>query len=315
MIIDVINKIKEYDTIIIHRHYQPDGDALGSQIGLKAILVDNFPNKKIYAVGDTTARLDFIGEMDIIDDDCYKDALIIILDSSTEDMIHDQRYKTGKFKIKIDHHLSGKDYADINYVDTGTISCASLIADIFYSLGYKINQEAAMALYIGIVTDSGRFLYPGVTSKTLLLASNLLSTGFDIQPIYQKLYTEDYDLKKIKAELVSAIQKTKNNVAYIFSSKKDVKRFKLDIFTVSREFVGVMSGIQGVDIWVNFTEDINGKIYTEIRSTKYNVSLVAAKHGGGGHKLACGATLNSKKDIQAVLNDLDNLILEESNGR
>ena len=96
MFIDIINKIKEYNTIIIHRHFRPDGDALGSQIGLKEILKENFKDKKIFVVGDSNPRFDFVGEMDEVSDSEYENALVIALDSSTENMINDQRYKSGK---------------------------------------------------------------------------------------------------------------------------------------------------------------------------------------------------------------------------
>lgn len=314
MFIDIINKIKEFDTIIIHRHYRPDGDALGSQIGLKEIIKENFKNKKVYAVGDENPSVDYVGNMDIISDEEYLNSLVIILDSSTEDMINDLRYKKAKFTIKIDHHLSGADYANINYVDTSEISCASLIARDFYNLGYKIPSIAARALYIGIVTDSGRFMYKGVSANTLLISSKLINEGIDIQEIYSKLYVQDFSLLKIRAELTLSISKTTSGVAYIISDYDKVKSYDVDVFTLSRGMVSVMSGIKGIDIWVNFTEDYDGSIYTEIRSTKYNVSEVAVKYGGGGHKLACGATLKSMKDVKLVLNDLDNLILEGKNG-
>lgn len=312
---EIIKKIEEFKTIIIHRHYRPDGDALGSQIGLKEILKENFKDKKVFAVGDINYNLDFVGQMDDVSDAEYKDALVIALDSSTENMINDQRYKTGKFMIKIDHHLSGKDYANLNYVDTSEISCASLIARDFYNFGYKINKEAAKALFIGIVTDSGRFLYTGVNENTLYISSKLVSEGIDIQEIYSKLYVQDYELLKVKARLTLSMNKTDVGVAYIYTSYEQVKQYNVDIFTISRGFVSVMSGIKNVDIWVNFTEDEDGSVYTEIRSTRFNVSEVAVKYGGGGHKLSCGATLNNKDAIKLVLDDLDNLILEDKNGR
>src|SRR5690606_31234130 len=100
------NKIKDailkYDKIIIHRHSRPDGDALGSQLGLKYALKDNYPNKEVYAVGDISERLSFIGALDNITDDIYKGALVFVLDTPEEVMISDERYKLGDFIIKID---------------------------------------------------------------------------------------------------------------------------------------------------------------------------------------------------------------------
>ena len=128
-----LKKIKEYGTIIIHRHGRPDGDALGSQIGLKEAILATYPYKKVYAVGDINSKLTFIGDVDTIEDSVYNNALVIVLDSSDTNMINDERYKLGRFIIKVDHHISNCNYGDLNIVDTSEISCASLLAKIIFS--------------------------------------------------------------------------------------------------------------------------------------------------------------------------------------
>lgn len=307
--------IQKYNRIIIHRHYRPDGDAIGSQIGLKEILKDNFPNKEIYAVGDENDLFTFIGRVDEICDDLYKGSLVIVVDSGAEKLISDLRYKNADYLVKIDHHSSGSSYGDLNIVDTSEISCASLIANIFYSLGYKINKQASYALFSGLVSDSNRFFYAGVNQKTFLVAYKLMETGIDIQDIYRNLYTEDYEFVKLKAQFILSIQKTKNGVAYIKTTYEKFKEYNIDFFFVSRGLVNSMSGIKGIDIWVNFTEDESGIVHAELRSTKYNINPIAVKYGGGGHKLASGAALVGFEAADAMLNDLDQLIMEDKNGR
>ena len=125
----IYNKIKEFDTIIIHRHYRPDGDALGSQIGLKEAILATFPTKCVKVVGDMIDRYSWIGKMDEIEDELYKDALVIVCDSGAEKLISDERYNTGKFLIKIDHHIPQGEYGDLAYVDTSRESCAGVIAE------------------------------------------------------------------------------------------------------------------------------------------------------------------------------------------
>ena len=102
---EVLQAITQYDVIIIHRHTKPDGDAMGSQIGLKGILQANFPHKSIYAVGEINERYAFIGDMDEIDDEIYKGALAIILDLSASNLVSDERYKLADKTIRIDHHI------------------------------------------------------------------------------------------------------------------------------------------------------------------------------------------------------------------
>ena len=110
----IYHKIKEYNTIIIHRHTKPDGDALGSQIGLKEAILATFPTKCVKVVGDISERYSWIGSMDEISDELYNGALVIVLDTGAEKLISDERYNTGNFLIKIDHHIPQGEYGDIS---------------------------------------------------------------------------------------------------------------------------------------------------------------------------------------------------------
>lgn len=311
----IIEKIKEYETIIIHRHTQPDGDALGSQIGLQEAIKASFPEKKVLVTGDLSTKYQFIGQMDDVKDEDYINALVIAVDCGNNSLISDNRYQKGKFLIKIDHHASGVDYADINYVDDKEISCASLIARMIFDNNLKLSNHGARALFTGLVTDSSRFLYAGVNSHTFMIASRLLEYGFSLQEVYQNLYIEDYNVIKLRAKLTLAINVTPYNVAYIKTTHSELLSYNVDMFTVSRGMVNVMSGIKGIDIWVNFTEDKDKSIFVEIRSSKYNINPVAVKYGGGGHKFASGAILSSFEQADLLLEDLNKIIMEDGNGR
>ena len=307
---EIYNKIKEYDTIIIHRHNKPDGDALGSQIGLKEAILATFPNKVVKITGDMTERYSFMGKMDDISDELYKDALVFVLDSGQTHLISDTRFNCGKFMIKMDHHLAVEDYANINYVDTTRESCAGIIAEFIKSVGMKLSKKGAEALFTGMVTDSGRFRYSSTTSTTFDSASFLMNYNPDINNIYLNLYTEDLDVIILKAKLTCKIKLTENNVAYMIHTKEDVKDYGLDIFSISRGMVNLMAGIKGIDIWVNFTEDLDGKILVELRSNGLNINTVAVKYGGGGHLQASGCCLESKEYIYNVLEDLNKIVEE-----
>lgn len=312
----VLKAIKDHETIIIHRHSRPDGDALGSQVGLKEAIKATYPRKKVFAVGDQLDRYSFIGEMDIIEDHRYKDALVFILDTSETFMISDDRYKMGKCVIKIDHHIYKESYGDIAIVDTEYESCAGLVADIIFKMKLKVTENVAKALYIGLVTDSGRFRYESTTSRTFLTAARLLETKFNMTEVYSNLYSDDLETVRLRASFVLRFQLTKNNVAYIKTTKADLKEMGIDFYSVSRTMVNTMAGIKGIDIWVNFTEDEeNNVVVAEIRSSKYNINTVATKYGGGGHKGASGASLKSFEEADLMLEDLDKLMQEDSNGK
>lgn len=311
---DIYNKIKEYDTIIIHRHSNPDGDAWGSQIGLKESIKCTFPNKNIYAVGDYSERYAFIGPLDEISDDIYKDALVIVLDCGATHLISDERYKIGKFIIKIDHHIPVEDYGDINYVDTSRESCAGVITELIMDSNLLLNSFAASALFTGIVTDSGRFRYNSTNSKSFECASYLLKEEFDVQYIYNNLYVEDLEKIKLKAYLTTKFKVTDANVAYLINTLEEVNSYNMDPFSVSRGMVGIMAGIKGIDVWVNFTEDIDHSVMVEYRSSGININQVAVKYGGGGHLQASGCKLVDMSKINDVLDDLDKLVKGEYNG-
>ena len=309
MYTEILEKIKEYRTIIIHRHSRPDGDAMGSQIGLKEAIQATFPEKKVLAVGDVNERYSFIGGMDVVVDEDYQEALVFILDTSDEFMISDDRYNLGKFIIKIDHHILKKDFGHMQIIDTSFESCAGLIAHIIFSTNMKLTNIGAKAIFTGIVTDSGRFRYDSVNSRTFDLASKLLQYDFSMNEIYNNLYSEELKMVKLRAQFTLNFKITKKNVAYTKTTARDLKEFDTDLFTISRGMVNTMSGIKGIDIWVNFTEDeINNTVIAEIRSSKYNINEIAVKYGGGGHQMASGATLKSFEEADLMLNDLENLI-------
>lgn len=306
---DVIKLIERYNRIIIHRHSKPDGDALGAQLGLKAIIQENYPQKKVYVVGDMTNRYAFMGEMDNIPDSFYSDALAIVCDSSEQFLINDERYKKAEKLIKLDHHLYREKFGDVEVVDESFESCCGLIADIAFSNKLKANKEAATNLYIGMVTDSGRFRFDSTTPRTFNLAAKLLESDIDLLDIYGNLYNDDLETVLLRAKYTLKMKLTKHNVAYIMTTKEEVKESDVDIFTISRSMVNTMAGIKGIDIWANFTEDPNmSGVFVEIRSNKYNINPIAVKYGGGGHAKASGATVSSFDEAYQLLNDLDRLV-------
>ena len=305
---NILALIQEFDTVIIHRHNKPDGDAMGSQIGLKHILMENFPEKKIYAVGDDPRFFGFMDDskMDEIPDSTYENALAIILDCGAAALISDDRWKTAAKTARMDHHIFCETIANEEVVDTSYESCCGMIADFARTCGLRMNPIAAKSLYTGIVTDSGRFRYDGTTSRTHSLVSWLLEQKFDTNEVFRNLYADSYESKKLKAQFILKIQFTPGNTAYIYTTKEELRRYNADIFTISRGMTNTMADMKGVDIWANFTETDNG-ILCELRSSVHTIQPIAVKYGGGGHAKACGATVADKETVMAMLADLDRI--------
>ena len=305
---NVLKEILNHDTIIIHRHHHPDGDALGSQIGLKHLILNNFPAKTVYMVGDEAGRYGFMADsvMDQVEDSLYPDALAFILDTSARALISDERYTKAHRTVRIDHHLFVEKIADVEVTDSSYESCCGLIAHMALELNWKLTPEAATALYTGMVTDSGRFRYDATTARTFRLASFLREQPVDTEKLYRDLYSVDLSQLKLKAEFINRIQLTEHGVAYIRTTREELNKLGCDSFTASRGMVGVMADVTGVDIWVNFTETEQG-ILCELRSSPYNINPIAVKYGGGGHAKASGATLKTWDDAERMLADLDEM--------
>lgn len=303
--------IEQYDTIIIHRHTNPDGDAIGSQVGLKHAITCTYPSKHVYVVGDDVGRFNFVPDCtpDNVPDDLYTNALAIVLDTSATHLISDNRYTTAKDTLRFDHHIFCEKICNVEHTDTNYESCCGLVTDFIRKCNFKLDDVGATALYLGMVTDSGRFRYDSTTSQTFDNASYLMGYNIDTNKLFGELYSDDFDKIKLRAEFILKVCFTERHTAYIFTDKKQLKNYAkrgISEFTVSRGMVGVMSDVKGVDVWVNFTETSKG-ILCEIRSSKYNINTIAVKFGGGGHAKASGATLRNRKEVKRMLADLDQL--------
>ena len=195
----ILAKIKAYDTIIIHRHMKPDPDALGSQVGLKEMITSNFPQKTVKVTGYNEPSLSWLAQMDDVSDKDYEGSLVIVVDTANRPRIDDQRYLNGNFLIKIDHHPDEDHYGDLSYVDTKASSASEIITDFALQNQLKLSDQAARLLYAGILGDTGRFLYPATTSKTFIIASELLKYDFDFAALARQMDSFPYKMAKLQA--------------------------------------------------------------------------------------------------------------------
>ena len=219
----IIALIEKYDKIIIHRHQKPDGDALGSQLGLLGIIRDSYPEKQVYAVGDMTPRYAFMAEreMDEIDDSVYEGALAIILDTSAKELISDSRYTMAEATARLDHHLFVEKIADEEVTDSSFESCCGLVTAFAKECGLTVSPVAAKLLYTGMITDSGRFRYDSTNAQTHTMAAFLMERGFDTADIFRNLYSDDLTFIQLRAKFVLKIQTTPHRVAFIYTDRAE----------------------------------------------------------------------------------------------
>jgi len=302
----ILELIKSYDRIIIHRHVRPDMDAIGSQYGLYLVLKENYPNKEIYVVGDTN-DMSFRATMHTIDSSKYEKALAIITDVAVSRMVSDERYQLASDIIIIDHHQNETDINNVTvyYKDPNFASACEMIVDLIRSFNYLITSEAATYLYGGMVTDTGRFLYMNQPEKTFELASYIMRFDPNYQEFYDYLYTESLQKRQTK-NLFSQFEITENGVAFRKNDALVIQKSGLEFQSISRGMVNQMAGIKEIPIWANFTEDTENKVIIgEFRSRGITIVDIAKKYGGGGHNQACGATLQDWSVADLILKDLD----------
>lgn len=304
----ILELIEKYPRIIIHRHKNPDGDALGCQIGLKHMLRDTYPHKEIFVVGDMTPRYAFMADapMDEVPDEAYEGALAVVLDTSAKSLISDERYATATATARIDHHIFVEEICQAEVTDTSFESCCGLVTALAIEGNLTVSPVAAKALYTGMITDSGRFRYDSTSSQTFRMAAFLMERRFETGDIYRNLYADELFFIQLRAKITLKIQTTPHRVAYVYNTADEVAKYGTDTFTISRGMVNVMSEIRGIDTWVNFTET-EGGVLCEIRSNKYNINPIAVKYGGGGHQKASGCTLKDQSEAMSLLADLNAL--------
>ncbi len=311
----ILAKIKEYDTIMLFRHFRPDGDAKGSTKGLQEILRLSFPEKKIYLINDDHSDyLSFLGDDEAeVADEVYACALGIVLDTATAKRIANQKYKLCKELVKIDHHLDVEAYGDYNWVEEEASSVCELVAKFYatYADQLKINSKAATAIYAGMVTDSGRFQFSSVSGDTLRYAAVMLDQGINTDLLFAQLYLKDFDELKFKSHVYKKMKITEHGVAYVHIDKAMQEKFCLTAETASTS-VGFMDSIKGCLCWIAFIDncDEENTIRVRLRSRFAAINTIAEQYRGGGHACACGATLLQKKEMKALLRQADALIQE-----
>ncbi|MGF7014359.1 DHH family phosphoesterase [Ornithinibacillus bavariensis] len=308
MSIDAIHStIQDYNTIIIHRHVRPDPDALGAQAGLAELIKATYPQKKVYLAGENDPALTFLVEMDSIDDSLFENALVIICDTANTGRIDDERYIKGDKIIKIDHHPNVDPYGDISWVDTTASSTSEMIYEFYVKAsGMKMTTEAARLLFGGIVGDTGRFLFPSTTKRTLQIAAELVTYDFDRNALYDGIYNIKDNIARLRGYILQNFTLNENGLSVIKLTSDILAQFQVSVMETG-QLVGTLGDIEGIVAWVFFIEEAD-QIRVRLRSKGPVINEVAAKYNGGGHPLASGASVYSWEEAESVVNDLEQVV-------
>ena len=311
----ILQKIKEYDRIIITRHFRPDGDAIGSTKGLWKMLQLSFPEKEILLINeDYSEYLSFLGgESEPIEAMDYADALGIVIDTGTIDRVSNKKITICKELIKIDHHIDHNPYGDLSWVEEHRSSACEMIVRFYeaFSDELKLDSEAATYLYAGMVTDSGRFRFSSVSGDTMRLAGLLLDQGINTDVLFANLYLEEFEKLKFEAYVYDKMCITENGVAYIYVDRAMQEKFNLSQEDASSA-VGYMDTIKGALCWIAFIEAPGDTktIRVRLRSRFVTINTIAENHHGGGHACASGATVYSEEEMRQLIAEADARVKE-----
>ena len=305
----IYDQIKANDKIVIARHIGADIDALGSTIGLKEVILNTFPNKKVSVIGAYSSIQKHMGKMDKLDTKEIKDSLLIVLDTpniARIDGINDPR--EFKYVIKIDHHPVIDKFEDLKWVDTSASSVCQMLIELVYETRLKMNKTAAERLFMGIISDTNRFMYDYTSPKTFSLVSKLIEDQkIEIRPLYDLLYRRNLIDVRFEGYVIEHLKVTENGLGYIVLEDDVIQRFGGDT-ALTGNIIGNFNNIEEVLVWVFFTEDKkNNYIKVNARSRGPIINKTLEKFGGGGHIYASGARLTNKDDIDVMVKELDNL--------
>ena len=308
----ILKKIKEYDEIVIARHVGPDPDAIASEIALRDIIKLNFPNKKVYAVGNEVSRFRYFGNLDkISSSELSNETLMIIVDVPRFDRVDYMKKEGFAYTIKLDHHPCDEQVCDLELVDESAASATQLITEFVYENKLKLNKNIAETLFAGIVSDSDRFLLSYTTPKTLRLVSQLLEDyKFELMPVYNNLYERPLDERKFESYIINNLDITENGFGSIVLDNKVFKLFNVDSATASN-MVNDFNFIKELKVWAFASWDERNNIFkVNIRSRGTVINEVAEKFNGGGHKFASGARLQTLEEVKELFKALDEVCKE-----
>lgn len=307
----IYKEIKKHDTIVIARHVGADPDALGSSIGLKEIILHNFPHKKVYVVGCPASRFRYLGVLDRYDDSMSENSLLIVTDTPDKKRVDGVDVDKFKNVIKMDHHPFIESFGGIELVDDTSSSASQIIIEFALNTKLTIPLSAAEKLFIGLIADTNRFSVRLTTTKTFNIVSKLIEkTNIDIVPLYEKLYTRPIKEIKFQGFITNNFKITENGFGYVYITDEILNEYEVDAATAGN-MVNNFNYIEEMIAWACFSEDKNNSnIRISIRSRGPIINEAASKFGGGGHIYASGAKLSNFEECDALVKELDKVCKE-----
>lgn len=308
---NVLMILRSNEHFLISTHKSPDGDALGSCIAL-GLALKKMGKRVTYAFEKpSSVKFSFLRELNALEEANLEQTFQVglFLDSSDPDHLYDARLmEKCRIRVNIDHHVSNGGYGNINFVDVHASATAEIIFDVIQNLDVEMDEEMALAIYTGIVSDTGNFKYSNVTHKTHEIAGKLYRFPNPYWEISKKLFDElSFEKVQIIGFALGKIRLIKNGkVALIHLTYEDLKQFTDD--TDMEGIINYARDIIGVEVALLIKETSQKVFKMSLRSnTDFDVSAVALQFDGGGHSKAAGCTIRDVT-FQELMDRLDPML-------
>ena len=302
----IYEEIKRYQTIVIARHIGVDPDAMASQMALKEAILETFPKKEVYAVGQGSTKFTYLGKLDKQEEVDYDKTLLIVLDTPDKRRVDIDNLDMFKHKIKIDHHPFVEEFCDIEYIDEENSSASQIIVEFLYQTKLKKTKSVMEKLFQGIISDTNRFMFSNSGYKTFELVAKMMKDfNLNLPKLYEPLYLRPLREIKLQGYIEQNMTVTDNGVAYIKITDEIINKFKVDA-SAAGNMINNFNYIEEVLVWLTISEDVKNDILKiSIRSRGPEINKIAEKYNGGGHKLASGARVKTMEEVEFLINDLD----------
>lgn len=305
---DLAQTIQSMNNIYIVTHMFPDGDALGSAFSLCRMLQKMGKNATVLLGNEIPKKFEFM--KNYIEPQTFKEEYIISVDLASNSLLEPSLEKyASKIDLCIDHHISNRKFAALNYIDSTAAANSEIIYDLIELLNVPIDKYIAEGLYIGISSDTGCFRYSNTTYKSHEIAAKLMKQGVAVSRINEKLFT-------LKSRKILEIEKLLNqNIKYFadgqlaitFITLKDLEKYNIK----DNECDGIASipiRIEGVNVGITLREKSPDNYKVSVRtSEEVNANNVASIFEGGGHFRAAGFSIQGK--IGELINEIANAVL------
>lgn len=302
MVKEIYTAFEKAKSIVITGHVSPDGDCLGSILGLGLTLLE--VGKEVTMVVDDQVpdHLSYIPLVDLVKEKVGNESydLFVMVDIGDRKRLGaTAKYlDTATSSLCIDHHTTNEMICDVNLVDSRASSTSELIAKLLLTGPYQITKEAATALYTGIITDTNRFLYRSSRQEAMRVGAELLDLGADADLIYL------YEYRTLDPKMIEFTAYVVEHAEYLHGGKVALANLRMDVlekYSLSmadaETVVDTLKNLKGVEV-ACIVKDRGGKDQkVSIRSKEYyDVAAIAKHFGGGGHIMAAGCSIDATNE-------------------